>query len=114
LRSKPVEDLRDLERGMSRGALEEQVLDEMRDPWPRVVLVAGARPDPEPECDRSCMLEPLGDDTLAGVELGQFPVLHAWIVRRPRTPPVAARKPTAGTAAAAPRITAVSSQKRSG
>ena len=82
LGAEPVEDLRDLERVVALGALEEQVLDEVRDPGPGVRLVARAGADPVADRDRPHVVELLRDHPLPRVELGQLPVLHAWIVRR--------------------------------
>ena len=72
-----VEDLRDLLRRVARRALEEQVLDEVRDACPRDGLVPGAGPDPEPERDRAHAGNALGDDALAGRELGELVLRHA-------------------------------------
>ena len=72
-----VEDLGDLLRRVARRALEEQVLDEVRDARARVGLVARARADPEPERDRAHARDALGDDALAGRELGELVLRHA-------------------------------------
>ena len=47
----------------------------------RVGLVARPGADPVADRDRADVVEPLGDHPLAGVELGQHPVLHGRIVR---------------------------------
>ena len=83
-----VEDLRDLLRRVARRALEEQVLDEVRDAGARVRLVARARADPEPERDRAHAGNALGDDALAGRELGELVLRHAaGSYRRPSPTP---------------------------
>ena len=51
LAAEAVEDLSDLLRRVLLRPLEEQVLQEVRDPRVRVVLVTGARADPEAERD---------------------------------------------------------------
>ena len=66
LAAEAVEDLRDLLRRMGARALEEQVLDEVRDARARVRLVAGAGADPEAERDRADARDVLGDHPLAG------------------------------------------------
>jgi hypothetical protein len=78
-----VEYLGDLLRVVGRRALEEQVLDEVRDPGAVVALVAGARSDPEADRDRTDTRDALGDDALAGIELGQDVLLHGRILTRP-------------------------------
>ena len=65
-----VEDLGDLLRRVAVRALEEQVLDEVRDARALVPLVARPGADPEPERDRPDVRQSLGDDPLAGIELG--------------------------------------------
>ncbi len=81
-----VEDLRDLLRRVARGALEEQVLDEVRDACARVGLVARARADPEAERDRADAGNALGDDALARRELGELVLRHvARMVRERRS-----------------------------
>ena len=77
LAAEAVEDLRDLERAVPVGALEQQVLDEVRDARLARRLVARAGADPVADRDRADVVETLGDHPLAGVELGQRPVLHA-------------------------------------
>ncbi len=72
-----VEDLRDLLRRVARRALEEQVLDEVRDARARDGLVPGAGADPEPERDRAHARDALGDDALARRELGELVLRHA-------------------------------------
>src|SRR5919204_2135375 len=71
-----VEDLRDLLRRIRLGSLEQQVLDEVRDPGLPVRLVARAGADPEAERDRADVVEPFGDQALAAVELRQDVLLH--------------------------------------
>ena len=61
-------------------ALEQQVLDEVRDACAVGALVAGADADPEAERDGADARDPLGDDALAGVELAQDDLLHGPIV----------------------------------
>ena len=81
LAAEAVEDLGDLLRAVARGALEEQVLDEMRDAGLGVGLVARAGADPEPDRDRADVREALRDDALARVELREHVLLlHARIV----------------------------------
>ena len=77
LAAEAVEDLGDLERAEPLGALEEQVLDEVRDAGLARLLVARAGADPVADGRRADMVESLGDHPLARVELGQPPVLHA-------------------------------------
>ena len=57
-----VERLRDLLRVEAARALEEEVLDEVRDAGAVGALVAGADVDPEAERDRAHARDPLGDD----------------------------------------------------
>ncbi len=66
LPAEAVEDLRDLLRGVRARALEEQVLDEVRDAGAGVGLVARAGPDPEAERHRADAGHLLGDHPLAG------------------------------------------------
>ena len=47
------------------------------------VLVARAGADPVAERDRADVRHPLGDDALAGVELGEDVLLHARMVLVP-------------------------------
>ena len=61
LAAEPVEDLRDLLRRVRARPLEEQVLDEVRDPGLRRRLVSRARSDPEPERHRPDARDALGD-----------------------------------------------------
>jgi hypothetical protein len=61
-RPEPVEHLRDLLRGMALGALEQQVLEEVRHPSVIRVLVARADPDPQSERHRAHRGDRLGDD----------------------------------------------------
>ena len=75
-----VEDLRDLLRRVARRALEEEVLDEVRDAGARVRLVARAGADPEAERDRAHAGDALGDDALAGRKLGELVLRHRRIV----------------------------------
>ena len=77
LASELVEDLRDLLRRIARRALEEQVLDEVRDTRPCDWLVPRAGADPEPERDRANARDAFGDDALAGRELGDLRLRHA-------------------------------------
>ena len=72
-----VEELRDLLRRVARRALEEQVLDEVRDARAALGLVPRACADPEAERDRAHVRQALGDDALAGRELGQLVLGHA-------------------------------------
>ena len=72
-----VEDLRDLLRRVARRALEEHVLDEVRDARARVRLVTRARTDPEAERDRADTRNPLRDDALATCELRELMLRHA-------------------------------------
>ena len=72
-----VEDLGDLLRRVARRALEQQVLDEVRDAGARVGLVARAGADPEAERDRAHAGNALGDDALARRELGELVLRHA-------------------------------------
>ena len=103
LAAQRVEDLGDLAGRVRRRALEQQVLDEVRDPGLRVGLVARAGADPEAERDRAHVVEPLADHALAGVELGQVVVLHGRIV--PNS--CKSRKPTRGLEPRDPFITSV-------
>ena len=81
LAAERVEDLGDLLRAVRARALEEQVLDEVRDAGLRVALVARAGADPEPERDGAHLREALRDDAFARVELGHDVLLsHAVIV----------------------------------
>jgi hypothetical protein len=80
LTAEGVEDLRDLERRVLLGALEEQVLEEVRDARVRAVLVAGARADPEPDGDGADAVQRLADHPRAACERRQQVVLHARIV----------------------------------
>ena len=75
-----VEDLRDLLGRVRARALEEEVLDEVRHARLRVGLVPRARSDPEAERDRAHVVEALGDQPLARVELGDHVLLHRQIV----------------------------------
>ena len=77
-----VEDLGDLLGRVRARALEEQVLDEVRHAGLRVGLVPRARSDPEPERHRAHVIEALGDQPLARVELGDHVLLHREIVAR--------------------------------
>ena len=65
-----VELLVELDRRVALRALEQQVLEEVRDAGLGGGLVARARPDPEPERDRAHRGHRLGDDSNAGLELG--------------------------------------------
>ncbi len=86
LAAEPVERLGDLLRGVRRRALEEQVLDEMRDARALVLLVARTGADPVAERDGADARHALGDHALAGIELGDLVLLHRSIVGEPRTP----------------------------
>jgi hypothetical protein len=72
----------------SARALEQEVLDEVRDAAFERRLVARAGADPEAEGDRAHARDPLGDHALAGIELAYDVLLHARIVllARGRTP----------------------------
>jgi hypothetical protein len=86
LAAERVEDLGDLEGRVGRGALEEEVLEEVADARARVVLVTRARPDPEADRDRADRRQRLGDDARPPVQRRQKVVLHGVIVlRRSRT-----------------------------
>ena len=77
-----VEDLGDLERAVAARALEEQVLDEVRDAGlRRRSRRASPAPIQKPIVDRAHVRQPLRDDPLARVELGLDPRLHGRIVR---------------------------------
>ena len=65
---------------MALRALEQEVLDEVRDAGLAAVLVPRAGSDPVADRGRADVLEPLRDDPLPRVELAQDPVLHARIV----------------------------------
>ena len=80
LAAEGVENLGDLLRVVVLRALEEQVLDEVRDARLCVRLVARARADPEPDRDRTDARHPLGDHALAGVELRDDVFLHDRII----------------------------------
>src|SRR5262249_29431963 len=81
LAAEPVEDLGDLLRAVARRALEEQVLDEVREARLGVGLVARAGADLEPDRDRADVRKALRDDALARVELREHVLLlHARIV----------------------------------
>ena len=80
LPAEPVEDLRDLLRGVRARPLEEQVLDEVRDPGARVGLVARPGPDPEAERHGADARNVLGDHPLAGRELREVVGLHRPIL----------------------------------
>ena len=71
-----VERLRDLLCVVAPRALEEEVLDEVRDAGAICALVAGADVDPEAERDGAHARDPFGDDALAAVELAQDHLLH--------------------------------------
>ena len=90
LAAEGVEGLRDLDRGVRRRALEEEVLQEVADAGVRVVLVARAGADPEADRDRAHCGQRLGDDPRAAVERGQQVALHGRIVR---ITPVCRRRP---------------------
>ncbi len=71
-----VEDLCDLLRRVRARALEQQVLDEVRDACLRVGLVTGARADPEADGHGADVVEALGDQPLARVQLRDDVFLH--------------------------------------
>src|SRR5262249_16837187 len=73
-------------------ALEEQVLDEVRDARSIDALVAGARADPEADGHRTDARHLLGDDALPGVELRQDVLLHRPILPRRKFFPLAASR----------------------
>ena len=75
-----VEGLRDLLRVEPPRALEQHVLDEVRDAGAVGTLVAGADVDPEAERDGAHARHALGDDPLTGVELAQDDLLHGSMV----------------------------------
>ena len=100
-RAEAVEELGDLDRRVALGALEQQVLEEVRDARLRRRLVARAGPHPEPERDRAHRGNLLGDDPDARVELGA--------ARRPRAGRVTARALAAG--ASRPRAAAASAAR---
>ena len=87
LAAEAVEDLRDLLRRVLLRPLEEQMLQEVRNARPRVVLVPGAGADPEAEGHGANGVERLADDPRAARKRRQQVVLHARIVdlclRRP-------------------------------
>ena len=111
LASETVEDLGDLERAEAVGALEQEVLDEVRHAGFGRLLVARAGADPVADGRRANVIEPLRNDAFARVELGQPPVLHGRsVVRssasrpparpgrvRPLELPVVGRRDGAGT-----------------
>ena len=67
-RAEAVEDLRDLDRRVALRALEEQVLEEVRDAGLRRRLVPRACSNPESECDGAHGGNYLGDDSDSRVE----------------------------------------------
>ena len=76
LRAHRVEGLRDLLRVVGARALEEEVLDEVRDAGAIGALVARAGADPEAERHRADARHLLGDHALARVQLGEDVLLH--------------------------------------
>ena len=80
LAAEAVEDLGDLLCRVGVGALEEEMLDEMRGAGLRVGLVPRAGADPEAEGDRADIRDPFRDDSLARVELGEDVFLHVRII----------------------------------
>ena len=66
--AEPVEALGDLDRRVARGALEQQVLEEMRDPGLSRGLVPRSRANPEPERHRADRGNLLGDHPDARVQ----------------------------------------------
>ena len=75
-----VEDLGDLLCGVGARALEEEVLDEVRRAGLGVRLVPRAGADPEADRDGANTRNPLRDDPLARVELGEDVFLHHGII----------------------------------
>jgi hypothetical protein len=71
-----VEVLRDLLRGVAQGALEEQMLDEVRDARPSERLVTRPGADPEADRRRAHALDALGDHPHARGERGEDVVVH--------------------------------------
>ncbi len=80
LAAEPVEDLGDLEGVEPLAALEQQVLDEVRDARLLRRLVACTGSDPVADCNRPDVVETLGDHPFAGIELAERPVLHKRIL----------------------------------
>ena len=68
--------LGDLDRREALGALEEQVLEEVREPFLAFALVARARPDPEPEGDGSDRGDNLGHDPYTARKRCELDVLR--------------------------------------
>ena len=79
----PVEELGDLLRGVARRALEEQVLDEVRQAGARGRLVPGAGRDPEPERHRAHPAELLGRHALAPGQGRDLGLGHGAMVTAP-------------------------------
>src|SRR5207253_10327610 len=71
-----VEDLGDLDGVVAAAALEEEVLDEVRDTGALVALVPRARADPEADGDGAHARDALADHALAPLELGYLEPLH--------------------------------------
>jgi len=80
LRPHCVEGLRNLLRVVGLRALEQEMLDEVRDAGPVLFFVPRSRPDPEPERHRPDARHLLGDHPLARVELRQNVLLHGPIL----------------------------------
>ena len=80
LAAETVEDLRDLGRRIAGRALEQQVLEEVRDACALLLLVARAGADPVADRDGTDARDPLADHALAGVELRDLVLLHGGIV----------------------------------
>ena len=99
LAAEAVEDLRDLLSGMLRGALEEQVLDEVGDPRAVIGLVAGACADPEAERDGANPGHLLTDHPLAGRKRRELVVLHGG----DRTAALRCRRKRSARSATVPR-----------
>ena len=72
--------VRYLERVVPRGALEQQVLDEVRDTGALGTLIPRANPDPVPERNRPHAGEPLGDDPDPARQRRELRFGHATMV----------------------------------
>src|SRR5207253_10359413 len=81
LRAHAVEDLVDLRRAEAVRALEEQVLEEVRDAGFLDLLVARSGADPEAERDGADRVDPLRYDPEARVELGDLRSLRRHYLR---------------------------------
>ena len=76
LAAEAVEDLGDLHRRVARRALEQEVLDQVRDALLPAHLVARAGADPDADGDRAHRRDALGDDPLAAVQCCDRVSLH--------------------------------------